>query len=613
VGFRFFRWVAVAILVVAFALPAGARGGDLVTVVSPPGGTFNRGVEVSLAAGDGATIYYTIDGTEPNTDSAIFTHPIFVRTDSILRFFSVDAQGRREPVRQETYTFQLSEKLLDTTPPEATSDRAAGRYGVGEKVRLSANEEADIYFTLDGSEPSGNSPLFRDPISLQKGTVTVRFFAVDRAGNRSPVKSETYEVDADAPVTAAYPPGGTYRPPLGVKLTASKPGAVIRYTIDGSEPNGRSPVYGDSLLLSGRTTLRFFAMDDVGNRETVRKEEYYFDDAIPHTTAEPPAGEHPPPLAVKLVSKRGARIYYTTDGSTPSDDSRLFSAPIPVTGRITLRFMAVDQVGNREEPQTAEYGVLNGSWRLYARGVYMIPSVTDGKTFWMKNEGGPGVVRYRVGSGSRQVLGEKEGLLGRTVNDLVLDQKGTLWAATDQGLFRLEGERFAGFSREDGMPDRDVLSLGIDPDGTLWAGTRAGAARVKGDVIERIVTVKDGLPDGTVLAVEADAAGTKWFGTPKGLARWDGATWKTFTAASGLAGNEVRAVAVDSAWNVWAGGPAGLSRWDGSSWKSFRKDDGLPSDSVLLITTEQFGDVWVATAGGVVRYSQGRFILEERP
>ncbi len=606
------RWIPAGIMLL-LSLPGVAAGEDLLTAASPPGGTFNRGTEVALSASAEATIYYTIDGSDPNTDSAIYTHPIFLRTDTVLRFFAVDSQGRRETVRQEAYVFKLAEKLLDTTPPEVVSDRSAGRYGSGEKVRLSANEDADIRYTLDGSEPTEKSPLFRDPILLQKGVVTVRFFAVDRAGNKSPVKEETYTVDVDAPVTTAYPRGGTYRPPLGVKLAVSKPGAVIRYTVDGSEPNGRSPVFAESLLLTDRTTLRFFAMDDVGNREPTRKEEYYFDVTVPRTVAEPPAGNYPPPLAVALKSKPGAHIYYTLDGGVPSDDSLLYSSPIPVTGKTTLRFLAIDAVGNREEPQSAEYGILNGSWHLYARGVYMIPSVTDGKTFWMRNEGGPGLVRYRVGSGSRQILGEKEGLLGKTVNDLILDEKGVLWAATDVGLFRLEGERFYGFSREDGMPDREVLSLGSDPDGGLWAGTRAGVARVKGDVIERILVVKNGLPDGTVLAVEVDAAGTRWFGTPRGLARWDGKTWKTFTSASGLAGNEVRTVAVDSAWNVWAGGPAGLSRWDGSSWKVFRKADGLPSDAVLLVTSDQFGDVWIATSGGVVRHSRGKFIPEDRP
>jgi hypothetical protein len=600
-----------ALLLLPSALPAA--GGDLLTTAIPPGGTFPRGVEVALVNSEDGTIYYTVDGSEPNTDSGIYRSPIFLRTDTVLRFFAVDGQGRREPVREESYVFQLAERLLDTTAPEVQSDRPSGRYGAGEKVRLSSNEEAAIYFTLDGSEPTEGSLVFRDPIELPAGTVTLKFFAVDAAGNRSRTRQETYTIDVSTPVTTAYPTTGVFRPPLGVKLSVSKPGAVIHYTTDGSQPSMRSPVATDAIVLEGHTVLRFFAVDDVGNLETPKKEEYFFDDVVPRTVATPPAGKYPPPLAVSLGSKKGSRIFYTTDKSAPSTESPLYSAPIPVKGPLTLRFFAIDNLGNREEPQAAEYDLMNGAWSLYSRGVYMIPSVTDGKTFWMKNEAGPGVVRYRVVSGIRQILGEKEGLRGKTVNDLVLDEKGVLWAATDEGLYRFLDERFSGFSLADGLPDHEALSLGVDVDGTLWAGTPSGAAQIHGDVIDRIITARDGLPANEVLAVAVDAAGTRWFGTPKGLARWDGKTWKTFTVASGLADNRVNTVAVDAAWNVWAGGPKGLSRYDGMKWTVFTAENGLPSSDVILLTTEQSGDVWAATAGGVARYTKGKWVREERP
>lgn len=611
--FRLRTPIPLALLVAALAASVPAAAGDLLTMASPPGGTFGRGIDVALANPEGGTIYFTLDGSEPNTDSDIYRGPVFLRSDTVLKFFAVDAQGRREPVREAAYVFTLTDRLLDTTPPEAASDRASGRFGKGEKVRLSANEEAEIRFTTDGTDPTDKSPLYKDPIELPAGTTVIRFLAIDPAGNRSRIGEETFRVDTNLPVTASYPEGGLYRPPLGVKLVSSKANAVIRYTTDGSEPNGRSPVYTEPLSLSRDTRLRFFSVDDVGNVETAKSVEYRLDGEAPRTVASPAPGSYPPPFSVSLTTDPGARIHYTLDKGVPDETSPLYSDPIPVTRPITLRFFALDQVGNREEPQTAEYSIKNGVWRTFVRGVFMIPSVTDGTIFWMRNEEGPGVVRYKVGSGSRQVVAEKEGLRGKTVHDLLLDQSGVLWVATDQGAFRLQGERFTSFTRDEGMPDREVLSLAVDLDGSVWAGTRSGAARLSGDRVERVLTTRDGLPDPAVFSITVDASGAKWFGTARGLARWDGKAWTTWNASSGLAGNEVRAVQMDAAWNLWAGGPSGLARFDGKGWKTFTKADGLPGNSILLLTTEQGGDVWVATTDGVARWSGGKFIPEARP
>ena len=59
-------------------------------------------------------------------------------------------------------------------------------------------------------------------------------------------------------------------------------------------------------------------------------------------------------LVVNITSDSGADIHYTTDGSTPTAASRLYSTPLTVTRTTILR--AVEVVGDSISPvATASY------------------------------------------------------------------------------------------------------------------------------------------------------------------------------------------------------------------------------------------------------------------
>ena len=58
-----------------------------------------------------------------------------------------------------------------------------------------------------------------------------------------------------APPTIS-PPGGTYPQPVEISLTASEPGAEIRYTLDGSVPGTTDMLYQKPIRLTGPAVLR---------------------------------------------------------------------------------------------------------------------------------------------------------------------------------------------------------------------------------------------------------------------------------------------------------------------------------------------------------------------
>jgi hypothetical protein len=85
---------------------------------------------------------------------------------------------------------------IDRTPPIVHTSLEPGTYPSSQTVSLSASEPGNIYFTLDGSEPTTGSSLYSSPIDIT-GTTTLKAMAEDQAGNQSEVLAATYVVQSN--------------------------------------------------------------------------------------------------------------------------------------------------------------------------------------------------------------------------------------------------------------------------------------------------------------------------------------------------------------------------------------------------------------------------------
>ena len=131
--------------------------------------------------------------------------------------------------------------VLEAAAPTATP--GTGVYTSAQSVTLaSATPGAEIRYTLDGTTPDSNSPLYAEALPIVTGTVlTARAFKTDWAASDPTVVVYIFDYGTLAPPVAS-PPGGTYSEPQLVTLTAA-PGATIRYTLDGSDPTEASSLY----------------------------------------------------------------------------------------------------------------------------------------------------------------------------------------------------------------------------------------------------------------------------------------------------------------------------------------------------------------------------------
>ena len=124
-------------------------------------------------------------------------------------------------------------------------------------VMKSTPKEADIRYTIDGTAITPAASLYTHPFQIAT-TTTVRAQAF-LDGVPSAVTVVTYTITGVQNVGATpvfSPAPGTFATPVSVTISSATSGAVLHYTLDGTEPTAVSPVYASPLPVSANTTIR---------------------------------------------------------------------------------------------------------------------------------------------------------------------------------------------------------------------------------------------------------------------------------------------------------------------------------------------------------------------
>lgn len=128
-----------------------------------------------------------------------------------------------------------------------------------------------------------------------------------------------------------------------LKLSAFGSGKIY-YTLDGSEPSAESTQYTAPIILEdGDYVVKALFINDNGIVSTVTSGEFHVEfEEIPAPNINLYSGNYNFPMNIEVVEDT-EEIYYTTDGSTPTYSSQLYSRPIPMPlGKSNFKFARIE-------------------------------------------------------------------------------------------------------------------------------------------------------------------------------------------------------------------------------------------------------------------------------
>jgi hypothetical protein len=358
---------------------------------SVAGGAYGPAQTVALAsATPGSTIYYTTNGTTPSTASTQYTGPITVSTSQTIKAFAVLTNWADSVVSTADYT-------INGAVATPTFSVAAGAYGPAQSVVLSTTTSgATIYYTTDGTTPTTLSNVYSTAINVSS-SMTIKTYAVKATFSDSAVATAAYTINGAVATPTFSLAAGAYGPAQSVALSTATTGATIYYTTDGSTPTTASNVYSAAINVSSSMTIKTYAVKANFSDSSVATAAYTINGAVSTPTFSVAAGAYGPAQSVVLsTATSGATIYYTTDGTTPTTSSSVYSAAINVSSSMTIKAYAVKSTFSDSALATAAY-TINGAVATptfsVAAGAYgpaqsvVLSTATSGATIYYTTDG----------------------------------------------------------------------------------------------------------------------------------------------------------------------------------------------------------------------------------
>ena len=359
---------------------------------SPKAGTYSSAQSVSITdATAGAAIYYTTNGATPSTSSTLYTGPIVVSSTETLKAIGVETGYRNSTVATAIFTIAAAVPVFSPR---------AGTYTSAQSVSITdATAGATIYYTTDSTKPTPSSTLYTGPIVISS-TTTLKAIAVAAGYSASMVGTALYTIAATAPVFS--PRAGTYTSTQSVTITDSTAGAAIYYTTDGTTPTTSSSLYSGPITVSSTKGFKAIATAPGYSKSAVTSASYTI--AVPTPIFTPKGGTYTSVQSITITdSMPGVSIYFTTDGTSPTTASNLYSGPITVLATQTIKAMAVASGYSNSAVNSATYTIAAASPVFSPKG----GTYTSAQSVTV-TDSTPGAVIYYTTDGSTPTTSSKQ-------------------------------------------------------------------------------------------------------------------------------------------------------------------------------------------------------------
>ncbi len=243
---------------------------------------------------------------------------------------------------------------------------------------------------------------------------------------------------------------------------------------------------------------------------------------------------------------------------------------------------------------------------LRENSVFCLMVSRDG-ALWIGTEGG-GIARLYHGQFRDWTT--REGLSNDFVRSIAEDAEGRIWAGTDNGLLRLEGDRFLRIDGTENLPPLAVHAIYLDHAGNLWAGG-SRLIRFNGTTVTEF-KMRGEASQNRVKSIVQTQDGTIWVGTVSGLNRM-APGGRDFDRLPGIAGT-VRVLRQTPEGTLWIGTIGqGAYKYSAGHLTQIAAPASLPSNTVLNFFEDSEKNFWIGTQSGMLRLTQAQVSVVPLP
>jgi alpha-tubulin suppressor-like RCC1 family protein len=174
------------------------------------------------------------------------------------------------------------------------------------------------------------------------------------------------------PTPAISPGSGTYTTAQTVTITCSTcpTGTTLRYTTNGTTPTSSSPVYSAPFSVSTATQVQARGFKQPGwvDSDTGSATLTFNYGTRPQPSISPAPGTYFDVVQVSITASAGDEIRYTTNGSTPTQSSALYTGPFTLDYTATVKAVAFRVDWTQSPVATATYTMAVGTPTLSPPG-----------------------------------------------------------------------------------------------------------------------------------------------------------------------------------------------------------------------------------------------------
>jgi hypothetical protein len=185
-----------------------------------------------------------MDGTEPTTASEVYSQPLTMTENVVLKALAVNPKLFTSAVSiYEVNWFKVN-------APEVVFD------GIFVTMTTST-PDARIYYSLDGTTPTEESLRYTGTLTMTQ-TCTVKAIGIKENFNSSSVVTNMFDKDANTVGIPRFNRNGNI---LSITTETTVDGTIIYYTTDGTEPSAESQKYEGAFEVTENQTVKALALN----------------------------------------------------------------------------------------------------------------------------------------------------------------------------------------------------------------------------------------------------------------------------------------------------------------------------------------------------------------